>query len=114
MINAYDELIVPLLHRMSNLEKLHLNFGVSMRNTFIDGNNLKANIINYMPRLDKFTFNICSSLDLHDVIDLPSNEDIRRTFHHFKNNQIISYVNRFERKQIGYCHIYSYPYELKY
>ena len=57
----YDELIVPLLHRMLNLEKLSLYLVTSVRKTFIDGNDLKKNIINHMPRLNKFTFNIRSS-----------------------------------------------------
>jgi hypothetical protein len=43
-----------------------------------------------MPRLKKFTFNIRSFLDLRNQIDLPSIEDINRTFSDFKNNQIIS------------------------
>ncbi|CAF1436633.1 unnamed protein product [Rotaria sordida] len=47
-IFGYDELIVPVLHRMSNLEKLDLYLIVCQRQTFVDGNQLKINIINHM------------------------------------------------------------------
>src|SRR5437868_3621858 len=57
----YDKLIVPLLHRMLNLEKLDLNLNDVVHDKgLIDGNILKVNIINYMPQLNKFTFNIRS------------------------------------------------------
>ncbi|CAF4449238.1 unnamed protein product, partial [Rotaria sp. Silwood2] len=108
----YDELIVPLLHRMLNLENLHLYLIVCQR-TFIDGNNLKRNILNHMPQLNKFTFNIHSSIRLHNQINLLSNEDIQYTFNGFQNNQIISCVDYFSKVQRGQCHIYSYPYEWK-
>ncbi|CAF3857448.1 unnamed protein product [Rotaria sordida] len=111
----YDELIVPLLHRMLNLEKLdlHLNNVVHDKG-FIDGNNLKENIINYMPQLNKFTFNIRSFKPSPNIINLPSNEDIQHTFKEFKNNQIISCVDYFQKRQCGCCHVYSYPYRMKY
>ena len=112
--DVYDELIVPLLHRMSNLEKLDLYFIVRERKTFIDGNDLKINIINHMPQLNKFTFNIRSLSRFYNQINLPSNEDIQHTFKDFKDNQIISCVDYFPKEKIGQCHIYSYPYKLKY
>ncbi|CAF3030763.1 unnamed protein product [Rotaria sp. Silwood2] len=98
---------------MSNLEKLHLNVYVSMKETFIDGNNLKKNIINHMPRLNKFTFNIRSYLDNRNQNDLPTTEDIKHTFSDIKNNQIISYVDYFQSRRSGWCSIYTYPYILK-
>ncbi|CAM4987915.1 unnamed protein product [Rotaria socialis] len=45
-ISNYDETILPLLYRMSNLEVLGLCFTVCDRETFIDGNDLKRRIIN--------------------------------------------------------------------
>ncbi|CAF0903123.1 unnamed protein product [Rotaria sordida] len=110
---AYDELIVPLLHRMFNLEKLDLYLAICCKNALIDGNNLKKNIINRMPKLNKFTFNIRSTVRLNNQINLPSNEDIQYTFNHFPNNQIISCVDYFSEIKQGQCHIYSYPYEWK-
>jgi hypothetical protein len=112
--DGYDELVLPLLHRMLNLEKLDLYLIVCGKNTFIDGNDLEKNILNNMPRLNKFQFNIYSSIDFNNQTDLPSNEDIQHTFKDFKNDKIISCLDYFPRKGEGQCHIYSYPYGLKF
>ncbi|CAF2931519.1 unnamed protein product [Rotaria sp. Silwood2] len=110
----YDKLIIPLLHRMLNLEKLDLQLNNVFHNEgFIEENSLKENIINYMPCLTKFTFNIRLFYPSNRT-NLPSNKDIQQTFKDFKNNQIISYVNYFEKRKYGYGHIYSYPYRMKY
>ncbi len=61
VIDTYDELIVPLLHRMSNLEELSVDLTILNRKTFIDGNNLK-DTIDPMVRLKKFTFKIHSKI----------------------------------------------------
>ncbi|CAF3067977.1 unnamed protein product [Rotaria sp. Silwood2] len=113
----YYELIVPLLHRMSNLESLALYLMVNnhyMKERFIDGNDLKENIINHLPRLEKFAFNIHSRTIFFNQIYLPSNEDIKNTFTSFKDNQIISWVDYSQNKKAGQCHIYSLPYTTKY
>ena len=47
---VYDQLILPFLHRMFNLEKLDLHLKVDRHKRFTDGNNLKENIISNMPR----------------------------------------------------------------
>ncbi|CAF0818578.1 unnamed protein product [Rotaria sp. Silwood1] len=110
---APDPLIIPLLHRMSNLEQLSLYLSHAHRNRFINGNDLKQKIINYLPRLNQFRFNIRSTMLLNDQTDLPSNEDIRHTFKDFLNNEIISCVNYFLEYNEGECHIYSYPYTMR-
>ncbi|CAF1224991.1 unnamed protein product [Rotaria sp. Silwood1] len=114
MTNVYDEVIVPHLQRMSNLEKLSLNLGICDKNTFVDGNELKQNIINYMPQLKSFQFYICSHLYLSNQIYLPSKEDIQHTFRDFKDDQVISYIDYFQKEQYSLCHIYSYSFKLKY
>ncbi|CAF1425397.1 unnamed protein product, partial [Rotaria sordida] len=106
---AYDELILPLLYRMSNLEQLGLYILVYVNETFIDGNHLKKKIINRMPRLNQFTFYIRSSMYTGNKFDLPLTEDIQCTFIDFRNNEIISYVNYFLEAKESQCHIYSYP-----
>ncbi|CAF4366289.1 unnamed protein product [Rotaria magnacalcarata] len=111
-INAYDELIVPLLNRMFNLEELSLYVKICDKNTFVDGNDLKKNILNNMSRLKKFQFYIRSTTGVLNQINIPSNEDIQYTFKYFHNNHIISYVDYFTDTQRGQCHIYSYPYTL--
>jgi hypothetical protein len=110
---VYDELILPLLHRMSNLEILDLCLIVDTRKIFFDGNDLKMNIINHMPRLNKFIFNIRSLNCFYNEMNLPSNEDIQKTFKDFKDKQIICCVDYFPKRKKGQCHIYSYPYKLK-
>ncbi|CAF3955896.1 unnamed protein product, partial [Rotaria sp. Silwood1] len=82
----------PLLHRMSNLEKLDLALIVLTKQTLIDGNNL----------------------NLYTKFNLPSNEYIQETFKDFKNKQIISSIDYFKEKEYSQCHIYSYPYQLIY
>jgi hypothetical protein len=71
--NDYDSLIVPLLHRISNLEKLNLDI-ICYRRTFIDSNELKRNILNYMTRLKSFTFIIYSHIDFYDRNNSVSND----------------------------------------
>ncbi|CAF3390051.1 unnamed protein product [Rotaria sp. Silwood2] len=112
-LDLYDEIIIPLLHRMSNLEILMLYFPVSKRRTFIDGNNLKA-IINHMSQLNKFLFNICSFIHFNNQkINLPSNEDIQYSFKDFNYDQIISCVNYFPEAKCDSNHI-KYRIELFY
>ncbi|CAF1579846.1 unnamed protein product [Rotaria sp. Silwood1] len=109
--SVYDELIVPLLHRMSNLEKLGLYLLINHNRTFVDGNDLKKNILNYLIHLKKFQFNIHSFISIHNQSNLPSNKDIQHTLKtNLENKQIISCVNYFSKCKKGYCHIYSYPY----
>ncbi|CAF1432737.1 unnamed protein product [Rotaria sordida] len=110
---VYDELIVPLLYRMSDLEKLDLSLIISGKGTFVDGNDLKTNIINKMPFLNKFTFNIRSFSHFYNQINIPSNEDIQHTLNDYKDNQIISCVDYFPNRNSSQGHIYSYPYKLK-
>jgi hypothetical protein len=111
--SLYDELIVPLLHRMSNLEKLDLALIVSRKQTIIDGNDLKLNIMNSMPLLNKFTFDIRSVTRFYNELNCPSNQSIQETFKDFKNEQIISSIDYFKEREYSQCHIYSYPYRLK-
>ncbi|CAF4492051.1 unnamed protein product [Rotaria sp. Silwood2] len=111
--DAYNKLIVPFLQGMSNLEKLCLNV-ICGTNTFLDGNELKQNIINHMPRLERFEFYICSAIYLRNQIYLPSKEDIQHTFRDFKDDQVISYVDYFQEESYSLCHIYLYPGQLKY
>ncbi|CAF1531691.1 unnamed protein product [Rotaria sordida] len=105
----YDNTILPLLYRMSNLEVLGLCFMICPLQTIIDGNHLKRHIINRMLRLNQFTFYISSLISIDNEMNLPSREDIQRTFIDFTNSEIISYVDYFPEKKKARCHIYSYP-----
>ena len=110
-INAYEELIVPLFHRMFNLEKLDLDLTIRCKNGFIVGTNLRTNIINTMLSLKQFTFHIHSTVFLTNPINLISNENVQQTFLDFPQREIISYVDYFPEIKEGQCHIYSYPYQ---
>jgi hypothetical protein len=99
---------------MSNLEQLGLYIPVYVDKTFTDGNNLKRNIINRMPQLSQFSFYINSFMFIRNKVDLPSTEDIQRTFIDFPKNDIISFVDYFPEAERGYCHIYSYPSGIQY
>ncbi len=108
----YDEIIVPQLQRMINLEKLALYFVTDRNERFIDGNDLKNNIINHIPRLNEFIFNIRTIVQCNNPIHLLSNEDIYRTFRSFEKYKVICCVDYFPKGEYGQCHIYSYPYTL--
>ncbi|CAF1440394.1 unnamed protein product [Adineta steineri] len=111
--DLYDNLIVPLLQRMINLEELDLYLTISGKQTVVDGTDLKKNILNYMSQLKKFSFSIRSNIYLNNEINLPSNDDIQNTFKDFKDNEIISYVHNFSRIKYIECRIFSYPYRRK-
>jgi len=109
----FNEILVPFLQRMINVEELSLYFD-NPHGPIIDGNNLSKNIINHMTKLQKFTFNIRSAIRLDNQLNLLSNEDVKNTFKNFENNQITSYVDYFKKLNLFYCHIYSYPYAWKF
>ena len=96
---------------MVNLEELDLHLVLHCEKRFIDGYDLKYNIINHLLRLNKFVFNIRACHYLNDQVYLLSNEEYQHSFSDFKNNKIISCIDYFPI--YGQCHIYSYPYRAK-
>ncbi|CAF1375581.1 unnamed protein product [Rotaria sordida] len=113
ILSVYNNILIPLLHRMSNLEELGLYFD-SFNAEIIDGYNLEENILNYMTKLKKFQFNIRSIIPFNNQVNLPSNNAIQNTFKNFKNSKIISCIDCLPKENQFHCHIYSYPYELIY
>ncbi|CAF4244667.1 unnamed protein product, partial [Rotaria sordida] len=107
----YDELLVPLFCRMINLEELKLYLLVGRFNsTYIDGIQLYNQFLIYMTQLKKFTFNIETDVYYTNVkIELPSNEDIQRSFIGRGYQKVASYVNTDLCSRHGECHIYSLP-----
>ncbi|CAF3964228.1 unnamed protein product, partial [Rotaria sp. Silwood1] len=101
----YNNLIVPFLQQMSNLEKLDLYIAVDQE-TFIDGNNLKNNVINYLGRLNKFTFSMRSFIHLANQTHLLSNEEIQHSLTDLGDNQVITYVDYFLKERSVQCHFY--------
>jgi len=93
-VYEYDDIIVPLLRRMINLEKLKLYLSILRFNsTYVDGIQLYDEILIYMPRLKKFYFYIEVSVYNKDIrIDLLSNEDIQNSFIRRGYGPIDSYI----------------------
>jgi len=61
-----------------------------------------------MPRLNKFTFSINTHVFNIDInIDLPSNDDIQRSFIERRSQQVGSYVDSNTMKTRARCHINS-------
>jgi len=90
---------------MSNLEQIGLYLQINHNRTFIDGNDLRKNIIDYVLHLNKFRCNVYSFIFIDNGIDLPYNEDLQCNL---GNNQITSYVSYFPKSKIGLCNTYSY------
>jgi len=111
MIYDFYESVVPLLHRMINLEELDLNVAVKYYEK-LDGYILMKDI-SYMPRLYQFTFNINSIIDDDYQTDLPLNEYMQKTFEYFYNKQIMTCIDHFQEEGYSQYHIYSYPYKWK-
>ena len=67
---------------MVNLEELNLYLSVGRIDaTYIDGVQLHDQVLIHMTHLNKFTFNIETSVYIENVpVELPSNEDIKRSF----------------------------------
>jgi hypothetical protein len=107
----YDELVIPLLHRMINLEQLILFLHVLRDNLIcVDGIQLYNDILIYMPRLNKFIFSINTGFE----IDFPFNEEaIQRSFSRREFGQVGSYAHFNRIMGGGRCHVYSLPYEFE-
>lgn len=103
----YDDSIVPLQRRMSNLEKLTLNIAVEDRTAFVDGNKLDRDILAYMPRLDTFPFNIRTVMYNRNGVDLKTADDIKRTF-----TYDISCCVDYFTDETSRCHVYTLPFTM--
>ena len=110
---AYDEVVLPTLQRMINLEKLSLYLVIDCKRRFIDGNHIKETIIRHTPQLKDFVFDIRSIMPLDlDPVNLPSDEDVRCTLTDLTQHPVISYVDCFLHEGEGHCHLYTCPYSL--
>jgi hypothetical protein len=101
---------------MINLEELQLCLVVGrIHSTYIDGIQLYSQFLIYMTQLNKFTFNIKTSVFNKKVrIELPSNEYIQRSFIGRGYQQVASHVCTKYNTRGGECRIYSLPYDFEY
>ncbi|CAF1262567.1 unnamed protein product [Adineta steineri] len=67
-----------------------------------------------MPQLNQFTFFIHSFFLANSLVRLSSSEDIQKTIIDFPNDNIISYMNILPQTERVQCHIYSYPFMMRY
>ncbi len=104
--HAYDNRVVPLLHRMSALKKLTLSLSIENRTTFIDGIHLNNDIQSRMPYLSTFIFNILTCNVNFSEDYRPSADDIRCTF--IQGTSFDCYVD-YNSRGHGRCHVYSLP-----
>ncbi|CAF2748567.1 unnamed protein product [Rotaria sp. Silwood2] len=107
---AYDNLVVPLLRRMSNLEELSLYIHIFCGSLFISGTHLHNEILIYMPQLHTFTFCITSENYFIDPPIRISNLDIERTFTNIKCGQVACMVDYFETDKT-ICRVFSLPFK---
>jgi hypothetical protein len=97
---------------MLNLEELSLQLSVLRRESFVDGNQLYDEVLNYMPRLNKFIFNIHTQIcNSQDGFTLPSNLDIRSSFIKRGFESIDTCADDRLMDCIGNCHVYSLPFQ---
>ena len=92
-LKSYDSKILPLLRRMSYLEKLTLYLRIKDRDRFIDGTHLKNEILVNMPQLHSFTFYICTYVETVDLSYKLSSEDIQQTLMNIGLQDVTSIVN---------------------
>ncbi|CAF3294041.1 unnamed protein product [Rotaria sp. Silwood2] len=111
----YDNLIIPLLRRMINLEELILFLSIIRADkNYIDGVQLYDDILVYMPRLNKFTFCIDTTIVENNIeIGLSSNEDIQRSFIRKEYGPVYSHVETFSKQNKRRGDSYSLPYHFK-
>ncbi|CAF1190786.1 unnamed protein product [Adineta steineri] len=127
LTSDFDKYIIPLLHRMINLEELILFLTVIRTDsTFIDGTELYDQVLVHMSQLNKFIFSINTNVLIeNNEIDIPSNEHIQDSFIGREYGQVGSYVH-FEPKKptnqnidfeeakaVVKSHIYSLPYQFE-
>ncbi|CAF1106670.1 unnamed protein product [Rotaria magnacalcarata] len=109
----YENGIVSLLRRMSNLEELTLFLSIERTEpTYIDGIQLHDEVLIFMPQLNKLTFSIHTLvINKYVTIDLPSNDDIQHSFIKRKYQSVGSYADDKFTNSESRCHIYSLPYQ---
>jgi hypothetical protein len=100
---------------MRNLEELRLYMRIGrIHSTYIDGNELYDQFLIHMTQLKKFTFYIKTFIwNKGNYVELPSNEDIQRSFLGRNYPAVSSYVNTKLYQRDGECEIYSIPYDFQ-
>lgn len=109
--NKYDSQVIPLLRRMIYLEQLTLYLTIDHRSTFVDGIHLNNEILDHMPQLQTFNFNIITNTNVNTFVNNQLYEDIRCTFLNRKFQQVDFYLDQYPNGTAR-SHIYSLPYKM--
>ncbi|CAF1684565.1 unnamed protein product [Rotaria magnacalcarata] len=112
----YDDLVVPLLRRMTYLEKLTLYLRIKKVGRFvsgaslsIDGAHLHNEILVHMPQLHTFKFYISTETNAIYSNLRFSNDDIQQTFINMKYGQTACIMDYYGACGT-ICHVYSLPF----
>ena len=108
-IDRYDEMILPLLHRMSHLEKLTLYLCIKNRRRYIDHTHLRHEIIFHMPYLHSFTFYISTYIEFVDSTGYTSLQDIQQININHKHQSMATIIHHIIDYQT-ICSIFSLPF----
>ena len=112
----FDNLIVPLIRRMVNLQQLKLYLSLLRGyNGYLDGVQLSDLILNHLKQLERFTFNIKTNSS-NCIVDhpLPTNEVIQQSFTGKHFSEVISVVYDGYTADTSTWRIYSMPYDFDY
>ncbi|CAF0889923.1 unnamed protein product [Rotaria sordida] len=107
---GYDNLILPLIRRMSNLEELSLYIHILGGSTFISGTHLNNKILSHMPRLHTFSFYFASENTVANSSIRISHSDIEQTFTNIKYRQIASLID-YDSCKNSICRVFSLPFK---
>ncbi|CAF3328068.1 unnamed protein product [Rotaria sp. Silwood2] len=109
-LDIYDEKILPLLHRMTYLEKLTLYLSIKNRNTFIDSSHLQNEILLYMSCLHSFTFYIRTYDHAADLFRYVPRQDIQRITTNIGHQQYMANIINYISSHEAVCSIFSLPF----
>ena len=100
---------------MINLEELRLYLRIWRKDsTYVDGIELYDQFLIHITQLKKFTFFIKTVVwNKDNNVELPSNEDIQRSFLGRNYPPVSSYLNPHLYSMDGECEIYSLPYDFQ-
>ncbi|CAM4980280.1 unnamed protein product [Rotaria socialis] len=112
----YDDLVVPLLRRMTYLEKLTLCLRIQKVGRFVSGASLSIDdahlhneILVHMPQLHTFKFYISTETNAIYSNLRFSNDDIQQTFINMKYGQTACIMDYYGACGT-LCHVYSLPF----
>ncbi len=96
---------------MKYLEQLTLHLIVDRRSAMIDGIHLNNEVVNHMPQLQTFIFDIVTYTQVIKELNRQSSDDIQRTFRHNIYHHVVSYVEHYSNGTTR-SHIYSHAYTI--